>query len=65
MAATAVAPAITTCTGALIANTAVSGWHEAYRELPYPFGATGLAAASAADPRYTVLPQRERSGGAR
>ncbi|MFU8876158.1 NrfD/PsrC family molybdoenzyme membrane anchor subunit [Micromonospora sp. SL4-19] len=102
LAATVIAPTITTYTGALIANTAVPVWHEAHRELPYLFGASALAAAgglvaatspareaaparlaggvalaaasaltkfgyfpagtaSAEDPKYTVLPQRERA----
>ncbi|MFI6074010.1 NrfD/PsrC family molybdoenzyme membrane anchor subunit [Actinoplanes sp. NPDC051343] len=39
------APALTTYTGALIANTAVPVWHHAHRELPYLFGASSLAAA--------------------
>ncbi|MEV0157941.1 NrfD/PsrC family molybdoenzyme membrane anchor subunit [Micromonospora sp. NPDC050686] len=45
LAATAIAPAVTTYTGALIADTAVPVWHGAYRELPYLFGASALAAA--------------------
>jgi hypothetical protein len=39
------APALTTYTGALIANTAVPVWHSAHRELPYLFGASALAAS--------------------
>ncbi|MEO3780553.1 NrfD/PsrC family molybdoenzyme membrane anchor subunit [Micromonospora sp. B11E3] len=62
LAATAVAPAITTYTGALIANTAVPVWHEAHRELPYLFGASGLAAAgglvAAASPAREAAPAR-------
>ncbi|MEU4214183.1 NrfD/PsrC family molybdoenzyme membrane anchor subunit [Actinoplanes sp. NPDC026623] len=45
LAATALAPAVTTYTGALIADTAVPVWHEAHRELPYLFGASALAAS--------------------
>ncbi len=45
LAATLLAPALTTYTGALIADTAVPVWHEAHRELPYLFGASALAAS--------------------
>jgi hypothetical protein len=45
LAATVLAPALTTYTGALIANTAVPVWHDAHRELPYLFGASALAAS--------------------
>lgn len=45
LAATALAPALTTYTGALIADTAVPVWHDAHRELPYLFGASALAAS--------------------
>ncbi|MCU7730298.1 polysulfide reductase NrfD [Actinoplanes sp. KI2] len=45
LAAAALAPALTTYTGALIANTAVPVWHGAHRELPYLFGASSLAAS--------------------
>jgi hypothetical protein len=45
LAATALAPALTTYTAALIADTAVPVWHEAHRELPYLFGASALAAS--------------------
>ncbi|MEU3454647.1 NrfD/PsrC family molybdoenzyme membrane anchor subunit [Micromonospora sp. NPDC006766] len=62
LAATAVAPAITTYTGALIANTAVPVWHEAHRELPYLFGASALAAAgglvAATSPAREAAPAR-------
>jgi formate-dependent nitrite reductase membrane component NrfD len=36
---------LATYTGALLANTAVPIWHEAYRELPFLFAASGAAAA--------------------
>lgn len=39
------APALITYTGVLIANTAVPVWHDAYREMPYIFGASALAAS--------------------
>lgn len=45
LAATLFAPAVTTYTGALIANTAVPVWHDAHRELPYLFGASAVAAS--------------------
>ncbi|WP_249713997.1 NrfD/PsrC family molybdoenzyme membrane anchor subunit [Rhizomonospora bruguierae] len=45
LAASLVAPALTTYTGVLIANTAVPLWHDAHRELPYLFGASALAGA--------------------
>jgi hypothetical protein len=45
LAAAVLAPALTTYTGALIANTAVPVWHHAHRELPYLFGASSLAAS--------------------
>jgi hypothetical protein len=45
LAATLLAPAVTTYTGALIADTAVPVWHDAHRELPYVFGASALAAS--------------------
>ncbi|MFC0005545.1 NrfD/PsrC family molybdoenzyme membrane anchor subunit [Micromonospora siamensis] len=62
LAATAVAPAVTTYTGTLIADTAVPVWHGAYRELPYLFGASALAAAgglvAAASPAREAAPAR-------
>ncbi|PSK64081.1 hypothetical protein B0E53_03986 [Micromonospora sp. MH33] len=62
LAATAVAPAVTTYTGTLIADTAVPVWHGAYRELPYLFGASALAAAgglvAAASPVGEAAPAR-------
>ena len=69
---------LATYTGVLLANTAVPSWHAAGTQLPYVFGASGMAAgggitmaltrfgvyeagmASARDPKYTVVPQRER-----
>ncbi|MEU2610598.1 NrfD/PsrC family molybdoenzyme membrane anchor subunit [Micromonospora sp. NPDC007271] len=62
LAASALAPAVTTYTGALIANTAVPAWHGAHRELPYLFGASALAAAgglvAAAAPAREAAPAR-------
>jgi formate-dependent nitrite reductase membrane component NrfD len=36
-------PALTTYTAVLLADTAVPGWHEAYRELPFVFAGSALA----------------------
>jgi hypothetical protein len=62
LAATLLAPALTTYTGALIADTAVPVWHGAYRELPYLFGASALAAsgglATASSPAAEAAPAR-------
>lgn len=38
-------PALSTYTAALLCNTAVPSWHEAYREMPFLFAASGSAAA--------------------
>ena len=38
-------PGVAAYTGALIADTAVPAWHDAYRELPYLFVGSGAAAA--------------------
>jgi hypothetical protein len=43
--AAAFGPPLATYTAALFANTAVPTWHEAHRELPFIFGASGAAAA--------------------
>ena len=60
--AAALAPALVTYTGVLIADTAVPVWHEAHRELPYLFGASALAAAgglaAAAGPSDESAPAR-------
>lgn len=44
--AAALGPPLATYTGALVANTAVPAWHEAYRELPFVFAGSGAAAAA-------------------
>lgn len=44
-AATALAPALTTYTGALVADTSVPVWHDGHREMPYLFGSSALASA--------------------
>ena len=43
--AAALGPALSTYTAALICNTAVPAWHEAYREMPFVFAGSGAAAA--------------------
>ena len=43
--AAALGPPLATYTAALLANTAVPAWHEAYRELPFLFGGSAAAAA--------------------
>jgi hypothetical protein len=53
---------LTTYTGTLIADTAIPVWHEARRELPFLFGASGLASAGAA---ATMLLDPEEAGPAR
>ena len=42
------APALATYTAVLFADTAVPSWHEAYRELPFVFGGSALAAGAGA-----------------
>ncbi|TNH24447.1 polysulfide reductase [Micromonospora orduensis] len=46
LAAAAVAPALATYTGVLLADTAVPSWHDAYPSLPFVFAGSALAAAS-------------------
>jgi formate-dependent nitrite reductase membrane component NrfD len=45
VAAAALGPGIATYTAALLCNTAVPAWHEAYREMPYLFAASAASAA--------------------
>ncbi|MER7011770.1 NrfD/PsrC family molybdoenzyme membrane anchor subunit [Saccharopolyspora sp. NPDC000359] len=42
-----VAPAMTTYTAVLLADTAVPGWHEVYRELPFVFAGSAVSSAGA------------------
>lgn len=42
-----IAPAMTTYTAVLLADTAVPGWHEAYRELPFLFAGSAVSSAGA------------------
>ncbi|MEV4727220.1 NrfD/PsrC family molybdoenzyme membrane anchor subunit [Micromonospora humida] len=46
LAAAAVAPALATYTGVLLAGTAVPSWHEAYPELPTIFAGSALASGA-------------------
>jgi len=46
LAAAAVAPALATYTGVLLADTATPSWHEAYPELPFVFAGSALAAGA-------------------
>jgi hypothetical protein len=45
LAAAALGPPLVTYTAALICDTAVPAWHEAYREMPFWFAGSGAAAA--------------------
>ncbi|MGP4018952.1 NrfD/PsrC family molybdoenzyme membrane anchor subunit [Saccharopolyspora sp. 5N708] len=42
-----IAPAMTTYTAVLLADTAVPGWHEAHRELPFLFAGSAVSSAGA------------------
>ncbi len=58
-----IGPAVATYTGALVADTAVPAWHDAHRELPYLFVASGAAGAAglsmfAAPPAETAPARR-------
>jgi hypothetical protein len=46
LSAAALAPALATYTGVLLADTAVPSWHEAYPELPFVFAGSALASAA-------------------
>ncbi|MEU4678671.1 NrfD/PsrC family molybdoenzyme membrane anchor subunit [Micromonospora sp. NPDC023737] len=46
LAAAATAPALATYTAALLSDTAVPSWHEAYRELPFLFAGSALASGA-------------------
>ncbi|HET9729782.1 MAG TPA: polysulfide reductase, partial [Acidimicrobiia bacterium] len=41
-------PAVASYTGALVSDTAIPAWHDAHREMPYLFSASGVVAASGA-----------------
>jgi len=53
---------LATYTGTLLADTAIPVWHEARKELPWLFGASGAASAGAATALFLPL---EESGPAR
>jgi hypothetical protein len=61
-AAAAMGPAVAAYTGVLVADTAVPAWHDAHRELPLVFVASGAEAAAgvalAAVPLAQVAPAR-------
>ena len=61
LAAAAVAPALATYTGVLLAGTAVPSWHEAYPELPIIFA--GSALASGAGVGLLAAPSRAGRAG--
>lgn len=46
-AAGVIAPAMTTYTAVLLSDTAVPGWHEVYRELPFVFAGSAVSSAGA------------------
>lgn len=48
LAAGALGPALTTYTAVLVADTAVPAWHDAFRELPFVFAGSALAAGGGA-----------------
>ncbi|SFD98687.1 Polysulphide reductase, NrfD [Actinopolyspora alba] len=60
--AAVLAPAMTTYTAVLLADTAVPGWHETRRELPFVFAFSSVAAAGALGtglaPRSEAAPAR-------
>lgn len=47
LAAAVIGPAIATYTAALVANTAVPAWHDAYRDLPFVFASSAVTSAAA------------------
>jgi DMSO reductase anchor subunit len=53
--AAAFGPPLVTYTAALISNTAVPAWHEAYRELPFVFAGSGAAAAGGLAMAFTPV----------
>ncbi|GAA4616645.1 NrfD/PsrC family molybdoenzyme membrane anchor subunit [Saccharopolyspora hordei] len=67
-AAGVIAPAMTTYTAVLLADTAVPGWHEVYRELPFVFAGSAVSSAGAvgmlAAPQESAPARRMAVGGA-
>ncbi|NIH83389.1 NrfD/PsrC family molybdoenzyme membrane anchor subunit [Amycolatopsis granulosa] len=57
LSAAAIAPAVASYTSVLLSQTAVPGWHAAYRQLPFVF--TGSAAASGAGLGLVCAPVAE------
>ena len=60
---------LSTCTAALVANTAVPVWHEARRDLPFVFGSgaalsAGAAALALTPPRHAAPARRLALAGA-
>lgn len=51
------APAMTTYTAVLLSDTAVPGWHEVYRELPYVFAGSAVSSAGAVGMLATPVTQ--------
>lgn len=45
--AAALGPGVATYTAALISNTAVPAWHDAYRDMPFVFAASAVSSAAA------------------
>lgn len=58
----ALGPAMTTYTAVLLSDTAVPGWHEVYRQLPFVFAASAVSSAGAvgmlAGPTREATPAR-------
>ncbi len=57
--AAAIGPAVASYTAVLAADTAVPGWHDGYREMPFVF--TGSAAAAAAGMALLAAPTAENA----
>ncbi|WP_205707766.1 NrfD/PsrC family molybdoenzyme membrane anchor subunit [Kineococcus vitellinus] len=57
------APLLATYTAVLFADTAVPSWHEPYRELPFVFGGSALAAGAGAG--LVLAPVRQNAAASR
>ncbi len=53
----ALGPLLATYTAALVSNTAVPAWHEAYREMPFLFAGSGATAAGGLSMVFTPTAQ--------
>jgi hypothetical protein len=67
--AAVIGPAMTTYTAVLLADTAVPGWHEVYRELPFVFAGSAVSSAGAvgmlaAPPKESAPARRMAVAGA-